>query len=64
MLHQDYTTDEIKLRIQKYFKEKADEYGQRHFQIVKYAWPVFSLLSIGIYLLTKIQARGSHSPVR
>ncbi|KXJ86454.1 hypothetical protein Micbo1qcDRAFT_219473 [Microdochium bolleyi] len=31
----DYTTDEIQGRVKKYFKEKAAEYGARHYQIVK-----------------------------
>ncbi|KAI6383229.1 hypothetical protein MCOR25_000150 [Pyricularia grisea] len=32
--HIDYTTDEIKGRVLKYFQEKAAAYSQRHFQIV------------------------------
>lgn len=31
----DYTTDEIKGRVKKYFKDKAPEYAARHYQIVK-----------------------------
>src|ERR1700712_4563151 len=34
----DYTTDEIKGRLDKYFKEKAEEFGKRWFQIVKWAY--------------------------
>ncbi|KAK9775137.1 putative Methyltransferase [Seiridium cardinale] len=32
--HIDYTTDEIQGRVKKYFKEKAEEYGERHYQII------------------------------
>ncbi|OCL12147.1 hypothetical protein AOQ84DRAFT_285791 [Glonium stellatum] len=34
-LIKDYTTDEIKGRLHKYFKERAEEFGARWFQIVK-----------------------------
>ncbi|KAL2045911.1 hypothetical protein ABVK25_011932 [Lepraria finkii] len=33
--HIDYTTDEIRGRLQKYFQERADEFEQRWFQIIK-----------------------------
>jgi hypothetical protein len=36
----DYTTDEIQLRLHKYFKEKAEAFGKRRFQIVKYIAPL------------------------
>lgn len=34
-LSQDYTTDEIKGRVEKYFKDRAEEFGRRWFQIIK-----------------------------
>ncbi|KAJ1324109.1 cephamycin C biosynthesis protein [Microdochium nivale] len=39
--HIDYTTDEIQSRVKQYFKEKAEEYGARHYQIVN-AWKPLS----------------------
>ncbi|KAH6611940.1 hypothetical protein C7974DRAFT_87777 [Boeremia exigua] len=33
--HIDYTTNEIKGRVEKYFKSRSEEFKSRHFQIVK-----------------------------